>query len=92
MDSDVPPKRRKFENASEDLQRSPVKPISVKRELSPTPPPSLTPRTSGTVHISLPGNCRKNQLGWKERRDKWVAEETSKLRCLGLTIPKRLIR
>ena len=95
VDSGVPSKRRKLErakNASEEHQRSPAKYISVKREPSPTPPPSLAPRTSGTVRIKIPGDCLKTQHGWKERRDKWVAEETSKLTQHGLTVPKRLIR
>ena len=65
---------------------------SLKRERSPTPLPLNTPRTSGTVHASIPDACRKSTPGWQASREKWVAEETRKLKALGLVIEKRLIR
>ncbi|KAF8521009.1 hypothetical protein JB92DRAFT_2892419 [Gautieria morchelliformis] len=92
MDSGVPSKRRKLEHATDAPKELPAKDISVKRELSPTPPPSLAPRTAGTIRIDIPRSCLKTELGWKDRRDKWVTEETLKLRALGLKVDKRIIR
>ncbi|KAF8591300.1 hypothetical protein K439DRAFT_1627025 [Ramaria rubella] len=67
---------------------------SIKREPSPSPPPSesLALRTSGTVYVSLPPNCRKSQRGWKARREQWMADESRKLQALRLTITKKIVR
>jgi hypothetical protein len=93
----IPSKRRKLEHAEEapqDVQCSSTPPtlISVKREPSPSPPPSLALRTSGTIRIDIPHDCRKSQVGWKDRRNKWVLQEASNLKVLGLKVPKIVVR
>lgn len=84
-------KRRKMPMYTRVVQVDDHQP-SLKRERSPTPLPLNTPRTSGTVHASIPDACRKSTPGWQASREKWVAEETRKLKALGLVIEKRLIR
>ena len=90
---DVSSKRRKLEHAIDapkEVQCTTH--VSVKREPSPSPPPSLALRSSGTIRIEIPYDCRKIQVGWKERRDKWVVQETLKLKGLGLKVPKAVVR
>lgn len=91
----APSKRRKLEHTSDTAEKDPCSPgisRSVKRELSPSPPPSLALRTSGTVHVDIPHDCRKNQRDWKGRRHKWIAQETIRLKSLGLEVSKCIVR
>ncbi|KAF8524272.1 hypothetical protein BU17DRAFT_84871 [Hysterangium stoloniferum] len=88
----IPLKRRKVEHVNGDHESQITPQPHIKRELSPTPPPSLTPRVSGTVCIPFPNECKKSTPDWRESRTKLLLKETEKLQSLGLQVIKRLVR
>ncbi|OBZ66491.1 hypothetical protein A0H81_13572 [Grifola frondosa] len=73
---------------------SPKPQNSVKRERSPTPPISHTPRpvTEGALRFVLPPKCRKSHPDYANNRKKWVAQEVKKLRELKLEITRVFTR
>lgn len=88
----APAKRRKLDICPDATEDQLLEPALVKREQSPTPPPSLDPRTSGTIRVDIPLSCQKTQPDWREKRNRWIADEVERLKRLGLQIPKRLVR
>ncbi|EGN99149.1 hypothetical protein SERLA73DRAFT_181982 [Serpula lacrymans var. lacrymans S7.3] len=69
--------------------------VRVKRERSPTPPPSLSRRlvTSGAKWcFPVPSNCQKTAPNWANHRKEWLERERGVLRSLGVKTGKVYLR